>query len=90
MAPPPPNHPKGRSFWGKKYTLMYFLKNLLLYSGACFRQNKCVVMMTKKGSTHIVNYMTPEAGVLALGCGHIHHIVKMHFSFKNLLLYSQA
>ena len=25
-----------------------------------------------------------------LGCGHISYIVKVHFSFKNLLLYSHA
>ena len=39
-------------------------------------------MMTKEGSTKIVNYMTPWAGILALGCGHIDHIVKVHYSFK--------
>ena len=47
-------------------------------------------MMTKEGSTKIVNFMTPGAGVLALGWGHISHIVKIHYFFKNLLLYSQA
>ena len=47
-------------------------------------------MMTKEGSTLIVNFMTPGAGVLALGRGHISHVVKMHYFFKNLLLYSQA
>ena len=47
-------------------------------------------MMTKEGSTKIVNFMTPRAGVLMLGCGHISHIVKMHYFFKNLLLYFQA
>ena len=47
-------------------------------------------MMTKKGSTKIVNFMTPTAGVLVLGHGHISHIVKMHYSLKNLLLYSPA
>ena len=47
-------------------------------------------MITKKGSTQIVNFMTPGAGVLALGCGHISHIMKIHYSLKNLLLYSQA
>ena len=70
------------------------LKNLLLYSRACFRQNKCllsfdvsirqtkyIVMMTKEGSTQIVNFMTPRAGVLVLGYGHISHIVKMHYFF---------
>ena len=34
--------------------------------------------------------MTPGAGVLVLGCGHIINIVKMHYFVKNLLLYSQA
>ena len=43
--------------------------------------------MTKEGSTKIVTFMTPVAAVLALGCGQISHLVKMHYSFKNLLLY---
>ena len=35
--------------------------------------------------------MTPGwAGFLVLGRGHLSHIVKMHYFFKNLLLYSQA
>ena len=34
-------------------------------------------MMTKAGSTQIVNFMTPKAGVLMLGCGHISHIVNV-------------
>ena len=34
-------------------------------------------MMTKEGSTKIVNFMTPGAGVLVLGRGHISHIVKI-------------
>ena len=46
--------------------------------------------MTKEGSTQIVNIMTSRAGVLALRCGHIKKILKMHYSFKNLHLYSQA
>ena len=65
---------------------MYFLKNLLLYSQALIRQTKYVVMMTKEGSTKIVNFMTTGAGVLVLGRGHRSHIVKMHYFFKNLLL----
>ena len=69
---------------------MYFFKNLVLYSQAWIRQTKYVVMMTKEGSTKIVNFMTPGAEVLVLGRGHISHIVKMHYFFKNLLLYSQA
>ena len=47
-------------------------------------------MMTKEGSTKTVNFMTPGAGVLVLGCGHISYIVKMHYFFKHLLLYFQA
>ena len=46
--------------------------------------------MTKEGSTKIVNFLTPGAGILVLGYGHISHKVKMHYFFKNLLLYSQA
>ena len=34
-------------------------------------------MMTKGGSTKIVNFMTPGAGVLVLGHDHISNIVKM-------------
>ena len=45
-------------------------------------------MMTKEGSTKIVNDMTPGTGVLVLGHGHISYIVKMHYFFKNLFLYS--
>ena len=47
-------------------------------------------MMTKEGSTKILNFMIPGAGVLVLGCGYISHIVKMHYFFKNLLSNSQA
>ena len=39
-------------------------------------------MMTKEGSTKIVNFMTPRAGVLVLGRGHISHIVKYIISLK--------
>ena len=46
-------------------------------------------MITKEGSTTIVIFMTPAAGVLVLGRGYISNIVKMHYFFKNLLLYSQ-
>ena len=47
-------------------------------------------MLTKEWSTKFVNFMTPGGGVLVQRCGHISYIVKMHFFFKNLLLYSQA
>ena len=59
----------------------YFFKNLLLYSQAYIRQTKYIVLINKEGSTKIVTFTTPGAGVLVLGCG---HIVKMHYFFKNL------
>ena len=36
------------------------------------------------GSTKIVNFMTPRAGVLVPGRGHVSHIEKMHYFFKLL------
>ena len=47
-------------------------------------------MMNKEGSTKIVNFKTPRAGVHVIGCGHISHIVKMHYFLKNLHLNSHA
>ena len=38
-------------------------------------------MKTMEGSTKIVNFMTPGAGVLVLGRGHISYRVKMYYSF---------
>ena len=52
---------------------------------------ECIeVMMTREGFTKIAIFMTLSAGVLVIGCGHMSHIVKMHYFFKNLLLYNQA
>ena len=53
----------------------YFFKNHLLYSHECIRQTKYIVVMTKEGSTKIVNFMTPRPGVLVLGPGHISNII---------------
>ena len=44
--------------------------------GSCARawsSIKYIVMMTKEGTTKIVNFMTHGAGILILGCGHISH-----------------
>ena len=44
-------------------------------------------MMTKEGSTKIVNFMTHRAAALVLEHGHISHIEKMHHFFnKNSFL----
>ena len=67
----------------------HFFKNLL-YSQAQIRQTEGIVMMSKEGSTKIVKLITPRAGVLVLGPDHISHIVKMHYLFKNLLLFTQT
>ena len=71
--------PRGGNFGVKSVKLMYSFKNLLLYSGACAIQTKCIVMITKERSTKIVNFMTPGRGVHVLRRGHISHIVKMHY-----------
>ena len=44
-------------------------------------------MMTKEGSTKIVNFMTPGAGVLVLGRGHISHFSEYVVS-STLSIYS--
>ena len=74
----------------KSVKLLYFLKNLLLFSQAVTRQTKCIVMMTKEGSTKNCKFRDPGVGVLILGRGHISRIVKMHYLFKNVFLISQA
>ena len=50
----------------------YFCENLL-FSLAQIRQFEGIVMMSKEGSAKIVNFMTPGAGVLMIGRGHICH-----------------
>ena len=37
---------------------------------------KYIIMMTNEGSTKSVNFMTPRAGVLMLGRGHVSHFSK--------------
>ena len=53
------------------------------------RQTKYMykVMMTKVGSSQIVNFMTPGAGVLMLGHGHISHYSEYVLS-STLSIYS--
>ena len=53
------------------------------------RQTKYMykVMMTKEGSSQIVNFMTPGAGVLMLGHGHISHYSEYVLS-STLSIYS--
>ena len=86
MTPLPP--PEGEEILGvKRVQLLYFL---FLNSQALIRQTKYVEMMPKEGSTKIVNFHDPGAGVLVLGLSHISHIVKIQYFFKNLLLLMQV
>ena len=69
-----------------------FLSNLLLCSQAQIRQTKymkCIIIMTKLGSTKIVNFMTLWLGVLVVRCSYISHLVKPFFLllFLNTLGY---
>ena len=64
-----------------------FLKKTFLL--LCMVQTKCILMMSKEGSTKVENFITPGAGVLVLRSGQISHLVKGHYFFKNLL-YSYA
>ena len=59
----------------------YFFKNLLAYSQALIKHTECKVMMSKEGSTKIVNFITPRAGILELGRCQKSLIVKMHYFF---------
>ena len=58
--------------------IYYFYEILFFYSQAQIRQTEVIVMMSEEGSTEIVHYVTPMAGVLVQGCGQISHIVKLH------------
>ena len=60
----------------------YFFKNLLLSSQAQIRQPEDIVMMSKEGSTKIVNLITLWPGVLVLGRG---HIMSMQYFFSTYL-----
>ena len=73
----------------KGVKLLDFLKNRLVYSGACFRQTKCIIMVIEEGFIKIVKFITPGAKVLVQERGHISHKLKMHH-LKKGLLYTQA
>ena len=63
----------------KTLKLMYFFKNLL--QGVVQTNKAYLVMLTKKGPTKFLNFMTPGAGVLVFKS----YIVKMHYFFEFLL-----
>ena len=60
----------------------HFFRNLLLCSQALIGQTKYIVMMTKEGSSKIVIFMTPWAGVFAQRRDHTSQIVESIFPIK--------
>ena len=73
--------------WGQishMVKMHYFCNNLHLFPQTLIRQTDRIVMMTKEGSTKIVNNMTPGAGVLVHGRG---HIVNMQYFFSSSCLH---
>ena len=76
----------GRGHLSHIMKMHYFFKNLL-YSHAWIKQTNYILMMTKEGSTKIVDIMTPRAVVLMLGHGHISHYSEFVVS-STLSIYS--
>ena len=74
---------------GKKCKIAIFLTKSSSLLPGIDETNQVCSTDDQDGSTKIVNFMTPGAGVLVQGRGHISHIVKMYYFFKNLLLYSE-
>ena len=66
---------------------MHYFFKYLLDSQAYIRQTKYKVMITKEGSTKIVNFMTHRAGVLMLARSHISHYSEYVLS-STLSIYS--
>ena len=66
----------------KSEKLMHFLKKNLPYLGHVSDTFKCIGLIIKEGSTQVLNFMTPGAGILVMGCGHLGHIVKMHYVYN--------
>ena len=59
----------GRGHTSHLVKMHYFFKNLLLFTQVLIRQTEDIVMITMEalGSSKIVNFMTPGAGVFVLG-----------------------
>ena len=61
----------GHDFGGKCVNLLYFFKDILIFSTSEHESDKLyIVFMTKKC---LLKFLTPRAGVLVLGRGHKRH-----------------
>ena len=72
-----PPVPRGSIFLGESLKLMYFLKNLCLFSRAWSMQTKCIIMMIKERSTKIINLLPPEQGFLYRGVAICYRVVQL-------------
>ena len=77
---------QGRGYISFIVKMHYFFK--ILFTISRHRSDK--LMMSEEVSTKIENFMTPRAGILVQGCGHISCIVKMNYFFKNLHLFTPS
>ena len=66
----------------------YFYEKLPLYPKVEIKKLEGILMINKEGSTKIVNFMIPRAGIIVLGRGQISQ--NYYFFFENLLLFIQA
>ena len=80
--------PRGGNFFGGggSEKLLYFLKNLFLYSKTWFTQTKCIAVMTKEGFNQIYNLMIPRAGSCARAWPYMSYSHNALFKKKSSLL----
>ena len=63
---------RGGNFEGRKCKINVFLQKIIFSTPEHGPyKTKCIVMITKEGSTKSVNFMTPGAGFLVQGRGHM-------------------
>ena len=83
--------PQGEVIWGKKGKIDVFFKKSSSLLPGMFQTNY-IYSNDDKGRVYQlkfeISWSTGE-GFLVLGRGHISHIVKMHYFFKNFFLYTQ-
>ena len=68
---------------GKNCKLDDLFLKILLYSWPQIRQSEYIVMKTKEESTTLVNLMTPWAGDIVVGRGHVSNKEKMNHFFSS-------
>lgn len=80
---------RGGGKYGHIVLIHFIFLNLLLNSYTSVKIND-IIMLTRKISTKIVNFMSHGVWALTLGQDKIGYIVLMHTMFKSYLLYSNT